>query len=76
MDNIIHVNDDWRGGLYESITRAEKFIYISVPSLNPNMLLALDGGDESKQLTIGELLHVKYRIGKTYSIMNGGFLDS
>ena len=68
MDNVIHVNDDWRGGLYESIKKAKKFIYVSVPSLNPNMLLGLDGGDESKQITIGELLHAKYEKGKTYNV--------
>ena len=64
VDNVINVQDNWRGHLYQAILKAEKFIYVSVPSLDPNMLLILNDGDANKSLTIGELLNAKYRQGK------------
>ena len=50
--------------MYRSIKSSEKFIYIAVPSLNPNMLLLLNnerGGN--KCLSIGELLKEKQQQG-------------
>ena len=50
--------------MYRSIKSSEKFIYIAVPSLNPNMLLLLNNerGD-NKCLSIGELLKEKQQQG-------------
>ena len=48
---------------------SEKFIYIAVPSLNPNMLLLLnneEGGN--KCLSIGELLKEKHQQGNEMQI--------
>ena len=63
-----HDNDgglgNWRKDLYESIKEAQKFIYISVPSLNPNISLLLDDPLENKSVSLGELLDEKRREGK------------
>ena len=55
---------NWRKDLYESIKEAQKFIYISVPSLNPNILLLLDDTLDNKSVCLGELLDEKRREGK------------
>ena len=50
---------------------SEKFIYIAVPSLNPNMLLLLnneEGGN--KCLSIGELLKEKHQQGNEMQIQD------
>ena len=61
------VQGNWRKDLYDSIKKAEKFLYLSAPSLNPNILLLLDESDEKKSVTIGELLEEKRRQGKILS---------
>ena len=58
----VHVN--WRRDLYDSIKNSEKFIYLCVPSLNPNTILLLDESDDNKSVTIGELLKEKRYQGK------------
>ena len=74
MDRVkidsVCVHENWRKDLYESIKRSEKFIYLSIPSLNPKMCLFLNGGDENKSLTIGELLSEKRNEGKVIFITN------
>ena len=74
MDRVkidsVCVHENWRKDLYESIKRSEKFIYLSIPSLNPKMCLFLNGGDENKSLTIGELLSEKRNEGKVIYITN------
>ena len=60
--------------MYKSIKSSEKFIYIAVPSLNPNMLLLLNNerGD-NKCLSIGELLKEKQQQGNEVYIQIFGF---
>ena len=57
--------------MYRSIKSSEKFIYIAVPSLNPNMLLLLNnerGGN--KCLSIGELLKEKHQQGNEIKVQD------
>ena len=64
VNNGVNIYTNWRTDLYRSIKSSEKFIYIAVPSLNPNMLLLLnneEGGN--KCLSIGELLKEKQQQG-------------
>ena len=60
--------------MYRSIKSSEKFIYIAVPSLNPNMLLLLNNerGD-NKCLSIGELLKEKKQQGNEVYIQTFDF---
>ena len=53
------VQGNWRRDLYDAIKNSEKFIYLCVPSLNPNTLIYLDESDDNKSVTIGELLKEK-----------------
>ena len=56
---------NWRKDLYDSIKEAQKFIYISAPSLNPNISLLLDDTLDNKSVTLGELLDEKRGEGKS-----------
>ena len=49
--------------MYDSIQNATKFIYIAVPSFNPNFVLILNETKNKKSATVGEMLDEKYKKG-------------
>ena len=57
------VYNDWKKDLYDSIQNATKFIYIAVPSFNPNVVLILNKTKYKKSATVGEMLDEKYKQG-------------
>ena len=57
------VYGDWKKDLYESIQNATKFIYLAIPSFNPNVVLLLNETKNKKSATVGEMLHEKYQKG-------------
>ena len=67
-DDTEGVYGDWKKDLYESIQNATNFIYLSVPSLNPNVVLILNETKNKKSATVGEMLHEKSEQGNYYSL--------
>ena len=62
-DDTEGVYGDWKKDLYESIQNAKSFIYLSVPSLNPNVVLILNETRNKKSATVGEMLYEKSKQG-------------
>ena len=62
--HVSSIENNWRKDLYESILRAEKFIYIAVPCLNPDMFLLINDGDNSISQSLGDMLLEKRLQGK------------
>ena len=66
-DDSEDVYVDWKRDLYESIQNATRFIYLAIPSFNPNVILQLNETKNKKSATVGEMLHEKYGKGIAYS---------
>ena len=62
-DDSEDVYVDWKKDLYESIQNATRFIYLAIPSFNPNVILQLNETKNKKSATVGEMLHEKYGKG-------------